>query len=146
MCIRDRQKTIISGLFEEIRDIDITVYDKQYVFALKAQQLYTAIEDYLKTIAATFENAVDDRTRYHLQLLRILSVEIPQVRPAVISETSFLLLDKLRAFRHFIRHGYNYILDQDELSLLQKKLNASFPALINDLNVFSDFVKQLIEN
>lgn len=142
----EKQKVVITKLFEDIRHLDVSVYENQYVFALKAQQLYTAIEDYFKSIAATFENSIDDHARYHLELLRILSVDIPEIRPAVISEKSFLLLDKLRAFRHFIRHGYNYILDPDELTLLQKKLNTSFPALINDLDSFSAFVKDLFEN
>lgn len=117
----EKQKAVITKLFEDIRHLDVSVYENQYVFALKAQQLYTAIEDYFKSIAATFENSIDNHARYHLELLRILSVDIPEIRPAVISEKSFLLLDKLRAFRHFIRHGYNYILDPDELTLLQKK-------------------------
>jgi len=142
----EKQKAIIIRLFEEIRHIDLSVYENRYVFALKVQQLYTATEDFLRSVAATFENSIDDHSRYHLELLKVLSVEIPQVRPSVISEQSFPLLDKLRAFRHFVRHGYNYVLDQDELALLQAKLNTNFPLLINDLDNFSAFVKNLTES
>lgn len=37
-----------------------------------------------------------------------MSLNIEGVRPALISEDTFVLLDELRAFRHFFRHAYNY--------------------------------------
>lgn len=142
----ERQKKIMLRLFEEIHQIDLSVYENRYVFALKTQQLYTALEDYLKSVAASFENSIEDHSRYHLELLKILSVDIPSIRPAVISEQSLPLLDKLRAFRHFVRHGYNYTLEEDELNLLQKKLQSLLPLVIHDLDSFSHFVKNLTES
>ena len=133
-----KQKEVIKKLYDDIHDLDLAEHDKRYVFALKAQQLYTAAEDLLKAIAGAFENQVTDHARYHAQLIGIMHTEIPGHRPALLSDNSKRLLDKLRAFRHFIRHGYDYELDREELQLLQNKLKADFMHLLNDLDAFSN--------
>ncbi len=140
-----KQKEVINKLYDDIHDVDLSDHDKRYVFALKAQQLYTAAEDLLKTIAGAFENQVHDHARYHAELIGIMHTEIPGRRPALLSGKSKRLLDKLRGFRHFIRHGYDYELDRDELQLLQSKLQKDFLHLLNDLDSFSTFIKDLIE-
>jgi hypothetical protein len=138
-----KQKTVTTNIFKDLKDIDLSDHDKRYVFALKAQQLYTALEDMLKSIAGNFENSVHDLSRYHLESLGILAVEVPGIRPSIISEQSLMILDKLRAFRHFIRHGYNYVLEEDELVLLQKKLNSSYGYILEDIDKFMIFLNQL---
>lgn len=141
-----KQKQIMLKLFDGIKEIDLSVYENQYVFALKAQQLYTACEDLLKSVAGTFENNIADSTRYHLELLKVMSSDIPGIRPSLISESSYRILDRLRSFRHFIRHGYDYELDNDELILLQKKLNESFDAVITDIASFEAFIYNLVND
>jgi hypothetical protein len=139
-----KQKQIILKLYGGIKSIDLSVYENQYVFALKSQQLYTAFEDLLKSIAGTFENNISDFSRYHLELLKVMSSDIPGIRPALLNDNSYSILDRLRSFRHFIRHGYDYDLDKDELILLQSKLNASFDNVISDVNDFELFINKLI--
>lgn len=138
-----KQKEVINKLYEDIHGIDLADHDKRYVFALKAQQLFTAVEDLFKTIAGVFENQLHDHARYHAELIGLMHTEIPGRRPALLSDNSKRLLDKLRAFRHFIRHGYEYELDRDELQLLQDKLQADFMHLLSDLDVFGEFIKNL---
>lgn len=140
-----KQKQIMLKLKDGIINIDLSVYENQYVFAMKAQQLYTACEDMLKSVAGTFENNIDDFTRYHFELLKVMASDIPGVRPSLISERSYRILDRLRSFRHFIRHGYDYELDRDELILLQKKLNESFDFVISDLSAFEMFIRKLVD-
>ena len=140
-----KQKEVIKKLYDDIHDLDLADHDKRYVFALKAQQLFTAAEDLLKTIAGAFENQVNDHARYHAELIGIMHTEIPGRRPALLSDNSKRLLDKLRAFEDWIRHGYDYELDREELQLLQNKLKADFIYLVNDLDAFSTFIKNLLE-
>lgn len=139
----DKQLVLINRLFNEIHSIDLSVYEKRYLFALKLQQLYTAIEDLLKQIAKAFENHVQDLTSFHKELLIRLNTEIPKIRPAVLSEESFLLLDKVRAFRHFIRHAYDCELDEVELTILQKRLQSQFSTFLHDFARFREYVEQL---
>ena len=119
--------------------------ENRYVFALKTQQLFTAIEDLFKQIAKVFENQIDDLSAYHKALLKRMNVEVVGVRPAVISDESFVFLDRLRAFRHFIRHAYAYELDVDELKLLQRKIHNKFSDVLNDINNFQRFLEKVVE-
>ena len=114
------------------------------VVILINQQLYTACEDLLKSIAGTFENNISDFSRYHLELLKVMSSDIPGIRPALLNDKSYSILDRLRSFRHFIRHGYDYDLDKDELSFLQNKLNVSFDNVISDVDDFELFLNKLV--
>jgi hypothetical protein len=140
-----KQEVIINKLFVEVKDLDLDQWELQYVFAMKVQQLYTAIEDLMKSVAINFENSIEDYKKYHYELIRVLSLDIPDVRPALLSTESLKILDKLRSFRHFVRHGYNYELDKDELKLIQDKLIHSFELVQKDIIVFSDFTKSLID-
>jgi hypothetical protein len=139
-----KQKPIIDTLYKGIKDIDLSVYENQFVFALKAQQLYTALEELFKSVVRTFENSIDDHTKYHIEILKVVSMDVHDIRPKLISDDSYKFLDKLRSFRHFIRHGYNYELDVDELFLLQKKLNQSFQSVIDDIESFTQFLSNLL--
>jgi hypothetical protein len=139
----DKQVLIIKKLYEEIKTVDVHFYDKRFLFALKTQQFYTAIEDLLKQIAKAFENHIDSMREFHKELLIRMNTEIPSIRPAVISKTSMLFLDKIRAFRHFIRHAYDCELDEKELKIIQDKLLSEFKHLEENLHNFRAFIQTL---
>lgn len=122
----------------------MNIYENQYVFALKTQQLYTAAEDILARIAKTFENSINDFQKYHSELLRRMTIEVSDHRSAVISDSTFLFLNKIRSFRHFIRHAYDYELDKEELILLQNKIRENSPGLFLDLEQFNVFLEDLL--
>lgn len=56
----DKQRKLVKRLYDQIAHIDLSSYENCYVFALKVQQLYTAIEDLLKQVAKTFENHIEE--------------------------------------------------------------------------------------
>ncbi len=141
--VLDKQLSLINKLYKEITAVDLHVYEKRYLFALKTQQFYTAIEDLLKQIAKAFENHIEDISSYPKELLIRLNTEIPKIRPAVLSKNTLTLLDKIRAFRHFIRHAYDCELDQEELSNVQDKLRKEYTYVEDDFHSFRNFIKEL---
>lgn len=86
--------------------------------AYQLHNLYCAFEDLLKIVADFFENHINDTAHYHSALLWRMKMPIEGVRPALFSETSYKLLDSLRAFRHVFRHAYSYELDPKKLALV----------------------------
>ena len=96
-------------------------------------------------MAVTFENNIEAPQSYHIELLKQMKLDINEIRPAVISDDSFKILDKLRAFRHFIRHAYDYELDKDELLLMQKKIEESFKYVNTDISSFVNFLNVLLK-
>lgn len=139
----DKQLIQILRLYEEIKDIDLGVYEQRYVFALKTQQFYTSIEDMFKQIAKAFENHIQDLSTYHKELLVRLNTAIPNIRPALIRSETFQLLDKIRSFRHFIRHAYDCELEEKELKIIQKRLHNEFHLFLDDLKVFRKYIHSL---
>lgn len=121
------------------------MYEKRYLFALKTQQFYTALEDLFKQIAKSFENHISDLGAYHKELLIRMSTEIPDIRPSVLSKNSLQLLNKIRAFRHFLRHAYDCELDEAELKAIQYKLQKEFSFVQDDLDHFRKYILELSE-
>ncbi|MBP7074262.1 MAG: hypothetical protein KBA81_02640 [Rhabdochlamydiaceae bacterium] len=139
----DKQLVVMNRLYKESTGIDVSNYERRFMFAMKVQQFYTALEDLLKQIAKSFENHIDTMTNFHKELLIRMNTEIPKIRPAVISHQNYIFLDKLRAFRHFIRHAYDCELNENELLLIQKKLEEDYPSLQSELQSFRSFVQRL---
>lgn len=82
--------------------------------------LYCAFEDLFQIVADYFENNIEEEKKYHRELLKRMSLSIEGVRPALLSEVCFRLLDSLRAFRHFFRHAYSYELDPKKVDIVLK--------------------------
>ncbi len=114
-------------------------------FALKTQQLYTAIEDLFKQTAKAFENQIDDPSRNQRELLKRMNVPVVDIGPAVVSDDTTLFLDKLRRFRHFVRRGYSFEFDIDELEILQKRLASKMELFYRDMALFKSFLERLLD-
>ena len=104
----------------------------------KLHNLYCAYEDLFKIVARFFENHIDDASRYHTLLLKRMKLDIAGVRPALISDETFKILNELRAFRHFFRHAYIYELDTNKLIDLAKKCAVLRELFIEDFEKFVD--------
>lgn len=89
--------------------------------AYKLHNLYSAYEDLFKLVARFFENQIADISGYHTELLNRMRLQIEGVRPRLLSDESFMLLDELRGFRHVFRHAYSYKLDAERVIKLSQK-------------------------
>jgi hypothetical protein len=98
--------------------------------------LYCAFEDLFKLIAGFWENSLNADGEYHVQLLKRMQLSIEDVRPALLSEPSYKLLNELRGFRHVFRHAYNYGLDDERVSALLRKVLEQKGTVIKDLKTF----------
>lgn len=139
----NKQLELINRLQEEVSSLEVHIYDKRYVFALKTQQFYTAIEDLFKQIAKTFENNIEELSRFHKELLVRMNTEIPNIRPMVIQPDTRKFLDKILVFRHFIRHAYDCELDEKELVEIQNRLKQDFHLFNRDIEAFKNYLIQL---
>ena len=98
--------------------------------------LYCAFEDLFKIVAAAFENHVEDKSKYHLELLKRMTLTIEGVRPNLLSHDSYVLLDNLRAFRHFFRHAYSYELDERKVRIVLEDVEKLKGLYKRDVGVF----------
>lgn len=75
--------------------------------ALFLQHFYTAIEDTLVRIAERLDGSAPSGEEGHRLLLDQMALDIPEVRPAVLTPEIRRHLDVLRRFRHRARHAYD---------------------------------------
>jgi hypothetical protein len=104
--------------------------------AYQIHNFYNAIEDLLKIVAAHFENQISDNARWHTVLLQRMTQAIPGIRPVLLSQESYLLLNSLRGFRHFFRHAYGVPIDYEQLQINLNKARQLYPYLERDINQF----------
>ena len=110
--------------------------------AYQIHNLYCSVEDLLKFIANTFENNMGASGGWHRILLLRMSQPVAGIRPALLSEEFLLLMDKLRSFRHLVRHTYGMDI---ELAQLRPNIDNAvqlYPLIERDVN---DFLAQLTE-
>lgn len=100
---------------------------------------YTCIETLLFRIARVFENHLDAH-QWHKELLRKMRLDVPNIRQAVLSKESYLLLDELRRFRHFKRYYYDFDYDWSRLDYLKSVYEKLVPVIERDLDNFVDFL------
>ncbi|MBC6422836.1 MAG: hypothetical protein GDA43_17860 [Hormoscilla sp. SP5CHS1] len=110
--------------------------------AYQIHNLYNAVEDLLKIVAAHFENQITDTARWHSVLLQRMTQDIPGIRPRLLSESSYLNLNNLRGFRHFFRHAYGVNIDYEQLAMNLDKARLLDPSLTQDVE---NFLKQVTE-
>ena len=83
--------------------------------------LYNSIENYFLRIAKFFENVLSPDT-WHRDLISRMTLDIQDVRPALIDRDTSALVHELRAFRHVFRNIYQAELDPQKVALIQAKV------------------------
>jgi hypothetical protein len=79
--------------------------------ALNLHGFYSGLERIFELIATRLDGTKPTGENWHQALLFQMATEIPQVRPAVISEAIYKQLDDYRGFRHDVRNVYTYKFD-----------------------------------
>lgn len=87
--------------------------EKAFVIAsaYTLNNIYSCYEDIFKHIARVFENRIENLSSWHSELLKRMMIEVPDIRPAVLSEGVVAVLDEMRAFRHVFRSSYVFVID-----------------------------------
>ena len=104
--------------------------------AYQIHNLYCAAEDLLKIIASCFENNISNSGQWHSLLLQRMSMEIPGIRPALLSPNTYSILNNLRGFRHFFRHAYGANVEYEHLKINWEKALNLKENLEKDMNKF----------
>ena len=105
---------------------------------------YTGLETLLERVARQLDLSVPKSNEWHRELLSQCSVEIAQVRPAVLPSELFGELTPLLSFRHFFRHAYAVELDPVQLATQLNRLLAVAPKVTTALDLFDRFLADVI--
>lgn len=105
---------------------------------------YTAAENIFKEVAKAIDGKVPEGQDWHKELLVQMKLNIPGIRPPVLSRDTFSQLDEYRRFRHLVRHLYGFNLLPEKVESLLKSLPGINESLKKDLNNFCREMKNLI--
>ena len=113
------------------------------ILALGMHAYYTAIESSFERIERLLATPPSPSTTWHQELLWGATRPIGDARPAVIAAETARDLDKLRGFRHFLRHAYAVDLDTSELTRTVVHLEAVHPRLRREIGEFIELVRKM---
>ncbi len=112
--------------------------------ALNLHGLYAGFERLFKIIAATIDGDVPQGANWHQVLLDQMAEEVPQVRPAVVSEETREALDEYRGFRHVVRNIYAFRFNPTKLQRLVQGASDVFSQAQVELLAFASFLEQSV--
>ncbi|MEM1292479.1 MAG: hypothetical protein AAGH67_13500 [Cyanobacteria bacterium P01_H01_bin.162] len=149
---------LIGQLQQDLSELDRLVKETQKVLkkfqatededylgtvALNLHSYYTGVERLLEDITRSFDEPLPEGADWHRRLLRQMSAELPDVRPAVLSVATRQQLDEYRGFRHVIRNIYSFELRSDRIQALASQLGPMHHKLRHDLDQFCEVLRAL---
>lgn len=113
--------------------------------ALSLHGFYVGLERLFALVNSHIDKTEPGGANWHQTLLRQMAVEIPHVRPAVISSESYELLDEYRGFRHVVRNVYAFHFDPARIKRLVEQAPVVFNRVRPELAAFADFLQEQAE-
>lgn len=111
--------------------------------ALNLHGYYVGMEKALEAVAREIDDSLPAGSTWHRDLLEQMALEVPTVRPAVLSESSVLALRALLGFRHFVRNAYSVDLDPELVRRNVDILAEAHPRIIQELRDFAGIAADL---
>ncbi len=112
--------------------------------ALKLHNFYTGCERIFKTIAHEVNGGIPTTSDWHRRLLKIMSIEIENVRPCVITRNTADALSDYLAFRHIVRNIYGYELDLKRIMPLLEKVSSTYEGFQVEIKAFMEFLRGMV--
>ncbi|RPI88493.1 MAG: hypothetical protein EHM41_01060 [Chloroflexi bacterium] len=110
--------------------------------ALNLHDFYAGLERLFQYIAVNVDKLVPSGSEWHRELLNQMALEIPGIRPAVLSNDVVEKLHEYLRFRHVVRNVYTFQFDPERLSRLVNNLQNIFSQTAQDLEDFSKFLEK----
>lgn len=114
--------------------------------ALNLHDFYTGIERIFHHIAATIDDNVPSGQSWHRDLLQQMGLDLPQVRPRVLSTETISDLEEYLRFRHVVRNIYTFEFDMSQIERLTQNLRPSFDRARTELMAFAVFLERLAQD
>ena len=107
---------------------------------------YTCIESVFERISRAFDGGLIAGGDYYRELLRSMTIEIPDIRPSIISRDLAEELDEYRRFRHMFRHAYGSELRWRKMEPLAKGIDSITKVLMARIFEFMHFIEKLSDS
>jgi len=109
---------------------------------LNLHGFYSGLERIFELIATRVDGTKPTGENWHQALLQQMTIEVPGIRPAVISQATYTQLDEYRGFRHVVRNVYTYRFDPAKIQRLVENAPGLFTQIRTELLAFATFLEQ----
>jgi hypothetical protein len=143
--IRDEMQKL-DRLYAEWQDIDPDLKANSLILRGKASifsDFYSGAERIFRRIADTINGGMPKGESWQQELLNDMKLDMPELRPAVISEKTYKLLLNFIAFRHKFRNIGLLNFDFEEMKKIEIKFPEAHTKFKADLEAFLIFVDKL---
>jgi hypothetical protein len=158
--VREQYLVVAERIRQELADIDTVVvrarqaieastqlpeYQDHFISsaALSLHDFYSGLERVFQLIASVVDRARPSGSQWHRELLRQMAVELPPVRPRVVSPDSAARLMEYLSFRHVVRNVYAFQFEPQRIERLVENLPATFQRIRSELESFASILEQL---
>jgi hypothetical protein len=111
--------------------------------ALNLHGFYSGLERLFEIVARQLDQAVPAGETWHPDLLLQMARDLPEIRPAVISQENAAILDEFRRFRHLVRNVYTINIVPSKMNRTVSVLPDLWTKLRAELSAFADFTDDL---
>ncbi len=111
--------------------------------ALNLHDIYSGFERVFKQIAATVDGNVPSGPEWHRDLLEQMGLDLPQVRPGILTADSIRVLDEYLRFRHVVRNVYTFSFDAERVGRLVNEMTTAFTQIERELLAFANFLEKV---
>ncbi len=112
------------------------------VLAEVMNNYYTCAETIFLRISQHFENCLATEN-WHKDLLRKMTLTIPDIRPQVVDERTFADLEELLRFRHFHRYYLEFNYDWERLRVAESRFGSVRKPLDRALDEFERYLLEV---
>ena len=109
--------------------------------SLNLHDVYSGFERMFKQIAATVDGSVPTSAEWHRELLNQMELDLPKVRPPVLTREIIQRLDEYLRFRHVVRNVYTFSFDPERIGRLVNELEGVFEQVKQELSAFAEFLE-----
>ena len=111
--------------------------------SLNLHAVYSGFERIFRQIAATVDGNMPASTEWHRELLEQMGLDLPKVRPPVLTSSSIQRLDEYLRFRHVVRNVYTFSFDPERIGRLVNELDGVFDQVRQELLAFTNFLEKV---
>ncbi len=111
--------------------------------SLNLHDVYSGFERIFKQIAATVDGNVPASAEWHKELLEQMGLDLPKVRPPVLTADTIQRLDEYLRFRHIVRNVYTFSFDAERIGRLVQQLEPIFAQVCSELLAFAKFLEKV---
>lgn len=105
---------------------------------------YVAVENIFETVAREIDESLPADEKWHRKLLLQMALDIPDLRPSLISKETAAKLDEIRAFRYVFRNVYGFNLSAERIVDLLNKFPQTTDCLEREVYTFIEIMKEIM--